>query len=106
MPDDGVVAYNRHTYIAENVDSTRTYLNIEYCYTPIEQVYYDIFDEALAEFNAKQKRKDRHIENYYEKNRDSKQEKTYYEVIYQVGNKDDMGAASENGELAKEILDK
>ena len=106
MSGDGVVAHNRRTYIAENVDQTRTYLNIEYCYTPIEQAYHELFDEALAAFNAKQKRKDRCIENYYEKIRDGKQEKTFYEVIFQVGNKDDMGTAGENGELAKTILDK
>ena len=106
MSGDGVVAHNRRTYIAENVDPTRTHLNIEYCYTPIEEAYHQLFDEALAEFNAKQKRKDRCIKNYYEKIRDGKQEKTFYEVIFQVGNKDDMGAAGENGELAKDILDK
>ena len=106
MSGDGVVAHNRRTYLAENVDPTRTHLNIEYCYTPIEEVYHQLFDTALAEFNAKQKRKDRCIENYYEKIRDGKQEKTFYEVIFQVGNKDDMGAAGENAELAKAILDK
>lgn len=106
MSGDGVVAHNRRTYIAENVDPTRTHLNIEYCYTPIEEAYHQLFDEALAEFNEKQKRKDRCIKNYYEKIRDGKQEKTFYEVIFQVGNKDDMGAAGENGELAKDILDK
>lgn len=56
--------------------------------------------------HAKQKRKDRCIENYYEKIRDGKQEKTFYEVIFQVGNKDDMATAGENGELARAILDK
>lgn len=106
MSGDGVVAHNRRTYFAENVDQTRTHLNIEYCYTPIEQAYHNLFDEALAEFNAKQKRKDRCIENYYEKICNSKQEKLFYEVIFQIGNKDDMGAATENGELAKTILDK
>ena len=106
MSGDGVVAHNRRTYFAENVDPTRTHLNIEYCYTSIEQAYHELFDEALAEFNAKQKRKDRCIENYYEKIRDGKQEKTFYEVIFQVGNKDDMGATGENAELAKTILDK
>ena len=34
------------------------------------------------------------------------QEKPFYEVIFQVGNKDDMGTAGENAELAKTILDK
>ncbi len=106
MSGDGVVAHNRRTYLAENVDPTRTHLNIEYCYTPIEEAYHQLFDAALAEFNAKQKRKDRCIGNYYEKIRDGKQEKTFYEVIFQVGNKDDMGAAGENAELAKTILDK
>lgn len=106
MSGDGVVAHNRRTYIAENVDQTRTHLNIEYCYTPIEQAYHELFDEAQAEYNAKQKRKDRLIENYYEKICNGDQEKPFYEVIFQVGNKDDMGAASENGALAKEILDK
>ena len=106
MSGDGVVAHNRRTYFAENVDPTRTHLNIEYCYTPIEQAYHELFDEALAEFNAKQKRKDRCIENYYEKIREGKQEKTFYEVIFQIGNKDDMGAAGENAELAKTVLDK
>lgn len=103
---DGVVAHNRRTYFAENVDPTRTHLNVEYCYTPIEEAYHQLFDAALAEFNAKQKRKDRCIENYYEKIRDGKQEKPFYEVIFQVGNKDDMGTVGENAELAKTILDK
>ena len=89
-----------------NVDPTRTHLNVEYCYTPIEEAYHQLFDAALAEFNAKQKRKDRCIENYYEKILDGKQEKPFYEVIFQVGNKDDMGTAGENAELAKTILDK
>lgn len=106
MSGDGVVAHNRRTYIAENVDQTRTHLNIEYCYTPIEQAYHELFDEAQAEYNAKQKRKDRRIENYYEKICNGDQEKPFYEVIFQVGNKDDMGAASENSALAKKILDK
>ena len=47
MSGDGVVAHNRRTYIAENVDPTRTHLNIEYCYTPIEDAYHQLFDEVL-----------------------------------------------------------
>ncbi len=106
MSGKGVIEHNRRTYIAENVDPERTHLNIEYCYTPIEQAYHELFDEALAAYNAKQKRKDRCIENYYKKICDGDQEKPFYEVIFQIGNKDDMSAASENGELARAILDK
>ena len=47
MSGDGVVAHNRRTYLAENVDPTRTHLNIEYCYTPIEEVYHQLFDPML-----------------------------------------------------------
>ena len=83
MSGDGVVAHNRRTYFAENVDQTRTHLNIEYCYTPIEDAYHQLFDEAQAEYNAKQKRKDRRIENYYEKICKGDQEKPFYEVIFQ-----------------------
>ena len=101
----GVVEHNRRTYTAENVDPTRTHLNIEYSYKPIEQAYQDLFGEALKEYNAKQTRKDRCIDDYYEKIRRGKQEKPFYEVIFQIGNKDDMAAVSENGNLAKEILD-
>ncbi len=106
MSGDGVVAHNRRTYLASNIEPARTHLNIEYCYTPIEEVYHQLFDEAVAEFNAKQKRKDRCVDNYYEKICKGKQEKPFYEVIFQVGNKDDMGVAGENAELAKTILGK
>ena len=64
-----------------------------------------MFDEALERYNAKQTRSDRKIADYYEKIRASKQEKLFHEVIFQIGNKDDMNARSQNGELAKEILD-
>ena len=106
MSGKGVIAHNRRTYTAENVDADRSHLNIEYCYSPIEQAYHDLFDDALAEFNAKQKRKDRCIENYYEKIRSGKQEKPFYEVIFQIGNMEDMSSTSENGELARDVLDK
>ena len=68
--------------------------------------YHELFDEALTAFNAKQKRKDRCIENYYEKIRDGKQEKPFYEVIFQIGNVEDMSSTGKNGELARTILDK
>ena len=64
-----------------------------------------MFAEALERYNAKQTRADRRIENYYEKIRNSKQEKTFHEIILQIGDKDNMSAESENGLLAQKILD-
>lgn len=58
----------------------------------------------MERYNAKQKRNDRKIDNYYEKIRQGKQEKLFHEAVFQIGNRDDMNAKSEEGELAKEIL--
>ncbi len=80
-------------------------MNVEYCNENIKDVYHELFDEALARYNAKQTRKDRRIDNYYEKIDASKQEKTFHEIILQVGNKDDMNATTENGCLAAKVLD-
>lgn len=64
-----------------------------------------MFDKALERYNSKQTRADRRIENYYEKIRNSKQEKPFQELILQIGDKENMSAESENGALAREILD-
>ena len=78
---------------------------MEYCCENIKDVYHELFDEAVERYNAKQKRKDRGIDDYYEKIRTGKQEKLFHEVILQVGNKDNCDSDSENGELAAKILD-
>lgn len=40
---------------------------------PIQKVYHELFDEAVNRYNAKQKRKDRCITDYYEHLRTGKQ---------------------------------
>ena len=105
MRGKGSLTHNRRDFIAENVDSSRTPLNVEYHNEDIRAVYRELFDDALARYNKKQTRKDRVIDDYYEKIRTGKQEKLFEELIIQIGNKDDMNASSENGQLAKQILD-
>ena len=105
MRGKGSLTHNRRDFIAENVDSSRTPLNIEYCNEDIRAVYHELFDDALARYNEKQTRKDRVIDDYYEKIRTGKQEKLFEELIIQIGNKDNMNATSENGQLARQILD-
>ncbi len=97
--------HNRRDFIAENVDSSRTPLNVEYRNEDIRTVYHELFDDALARYNEKQIRRDRVIDDYYEKIRTGKQEKLFEELIIQIGNKDDMNASSENGQLARQVLD-
>ncbi len=105
MIGKGSVTHNSRCFTAENVDSDRTPLNIDYCNEPIKKVYHEMFDDALAKYNAKQKRRDRVISNYYEKIRTCRQEKLFHEVIFQIGNKEDMAATGDHAELARTILD-
>ncbi len=104
MMGKGSVNHNTRTFTAKNVDKERSKYNLEFCNYDIKQVYHKLFDEALERYNAKQKRNDRKIDNYYEKIRQGKQEKLFYEVIFQIGNKDDMNAKTDYGKLAKKIL--
>ncbi len=105
MVGKGSVNHNSRKFKAENVDPSRTHLNIDYCNENIKEVYHQLFDEALKRYNDKQTRADRKIKNYYEKICNSKQEKPFHEIILQIGNKEDMSAESENGVLAKQVLD-
>ena len=106
MLGKGSISHNSRRFKAENIDADRTQFNKSFCDEPIKQVYHNLFDEALERYNEKQKRADRCIDNYYEKIRTSKQEKLFYEVILQIGNKDNMAAMSEDGKLSAEVLDK
>ncbi len=101
----GSTGHNSREYSTNNVDPSRTHLNIDYCNEPIKDAFHKLFDDALERYNAKQTRSDRIIDDYYDKIRSGKQEKPFYEIIMQVGNKDDTGAATESGEQAKAILD-
>ena len=104
MVGKGSVNHNSRKFKAENVDGERSHLNIDYCNEPIKKIYHELFDEALKRYNEKQTRADRRIENYYEKIRNSKQEKPFHELILQIGDKENMSAESESGILAREVL--
>ncbi len=101
----GSLTHNRRDFIAQNVDPDRTQMNIEYCNENLEQVYHQMFDDALQRFNDKQKRADRKIESYYDKIRTGKQEKLFHEVIVQIGNREDTNSKSADSEIAVRILD-
>ena len=105
MVGKGSVNHNSRTFNAKNTDPARTHLNREYINEDIKAVYHELFDEAVDRYNAKQTRQDRCITNYYEKIRSGKQEKPFHELILQIGNKDDCGSATPDGEKAAQILD-
>ena len=106
MTGKGSVNHNSRKFHAKNTDPERSCLNVEYCNENVKDVYHELFDEALTRYNEKQTRSDRRIDDYYEKIRSGKQEKPFHEIILQIGDKDNMGAKTENGRLAEKVLDK
>ena len=105
MTGKGSLNHNSRKFHAKNTDPNRTHWNVEYCNEDIKDVYHELFDDALKRYNDKQTRKDRKINDYYEKIRSGKQEKLFHEVILQIGDKDNMGSETMEGQLAAKILD-
>lgn len=93
----GSQLHNRRGYesigraIPDHIDQSRTYENVTLVDIPIKQAYDELFGEALAAYNAKQKRADRKIASYYEHVKGLKTgEKLFYEDVVQWGSKDDF----------------
>lgn len=105
MTGKGSVNHNSRKFHAKNTDPERSCLNVEYCNENVKDVYHELFDEALARYNEKQTRSDRRIDDYYNKILRGKQEKPFHEIIVQIGDKDNMGAKTEDGQLAAKVLD-
>ena len=79
--DDGCIEHNNRDFFSDNVDKMRTPNNITYIKRDLRELYHELFDTALAEYNAKQKRADRQIPDYYEHIRKGKKEKMFQEII-------------------------
>lgn len=100
----GSISHNNRKFVAKNVDEKRVKDNVVLCCDNLKDVYDDLFGAALAEYNAKQKRKDRCIENYLDHITNGKQEKPFYELVFQIGNKDDTPCGTPDAEIAANIL--
>lgn len=92
-----------HRFVKEqsHIDKSLENQNIIIRDEPVKQAYDRIFGEAVIEYNSKQKRADRKIQNYYEKIKSDKKKHTVYECIVQIGNNDDTG---NNAPSEKEAL--
>lgn len=96
--------------VMEMLDVSLSY--VEYIKQPIREAYNQLFGEAIAEYNAKQKRKDRQVTDYLKDIKNSGNgEKQFYEIVVQIRKKDDTGVLDADGNLsvdakvASEILD-
>ena len=106
MMGKGSIRHNNRTFQAVNVDRERTAQNVIFCNEDIQKVYHELFDEALAEYNAKKTKTRDKIPDYYEHIRNWKQEKLYQEAIFQIGNMESCGCGTESGERAATVLKK
>ena len=104
MTGRGSIRHNNRSFSAANIDRSRTEQNVTYCNDDLKQVYHEIFDEALAAYNAKKKKTRDKITDYYENIRQGKQEKLFHEAIFQIGNLEDCGCGSPGGERAAAAL--
>lgn len=111
----GSLAHNNREFITNNVDRNRIKDNVIFKQEPIVEAYHKLFDGAVADFNAKQKRADRKKkESYFEDlfNRPpcqtvltaANKEKSFYEDVVQVGLMSDTGVGTKDAEIVKECL--
>lgn len=73
----------------KHIQREKSKYNIQIFKRDIKDVYHELFDDALNAYNAKQKRKDRKIDDYYRHVQKSKNLDLQREFIVTVGNKAD-----------------
>lgn len=99
----GHLTHNNRDFICNNVVPERTAWNRIYIREPLTDAYEKCFGQALWDYNAAQKRKDRQKDDYLKEIENSgNKEKTFYENIVQIGKKTDTPVVDENGELTEE----
>lgn len=108
MRDPKIVHSEKH------IDTSRPHETILDCGT-LEKCYEQIFGEAVKNYNAKQKRKDRRIENYLKTILNDKRQgkhknikadgsrKPAYEMIIQLGNRDNRPDDEEVSQVLKDF---
>lgn len=102
----GSLSHNNRTFVADNVDPKRIDWNITYVKETLEEAYEKCFGEAIREYNAGQKRKDRQKHDYINEIKNSRNnEKVFYENVVMIGCKKDTGVADENGYLTHEAAE-
>lgn len=94
----------------EHIIRERTKDNIVIKHSTIQEAYEEVFGEAVEAYNARQKRKDRKIDDYYLHVYHSKTLDLQREMIIGLGNKqdwDELGyeKKKEAGQLIKEVVE-
>ena len=99
----GHLTHNNREFVCNNVVPERTAWNRIYIQEPLKDAYEKCFGQALRDYNAAQKRKDRKKDDYLKEIENSgNKEKAFYENIVQIGKKTDTPVTDENGVLTEE----
>lgn len=110
----GSLSHNNRDFTAKNIDSSRTADNIVFVQQELGKVYDQLFGDAVERYNARQKRNDRKISDYFQHlfNREpsasvitgANKQKSFYEDLVQIGTKDDTGVGTPDAEIAVAFL--
>lgn len=110
----GSLSHNNRNFSAKNIDSSRTADNIVFVQQDLSEAYKKIFGDAIEKYNARQKRNDRKIYDYFQHlfNRSpgtsvvtgTNKQKSFYEDLVQIGTKDDTGVGSSDAKVAADCL--
>jgi len=110
----GSLSHNNRDFSAKNIDSSRTADNIVFVRQDLGEAYKKIFGDAVDKYNARQKRNDRKISDYFQHlfNRSpgtsvvtgANKQKSFYEDLVQIGTKDDTGVGSADAKVTAECL--
>lgn len=110
----GSLSHNNREFTAKNIDSSRTPNNIMFVQQDLSEAYHQLFDEAVERYNAKQKRKDRRIGDYFEHlfNRPpsksvitgTNKHKSFYEHLVYIGTRKYSGVGTPDAEITTECL--
>ncbi len=89
-----------------HIDYAKSDENKYFVKKDIRELYREEFNGPLEKYNAKQKRKDRKIDDYYKHIQRGKKTAPQQEMIIQVGNRDDFEDNEENKEKVNYVLEK
>lgn len=106
----GSLSHNNREFTAKNIDSSRTADNIIFVHQDLGNAYDYLFSNAVERYNARQKRNDRKIPDYFQHlfNREpnksvitgTNKQKSFYEDLVQIGTKDNTGVGTPDAEIA------
>ena len=110
----GSLSHNNREFTARNIDSSRTPNNVVFVQQALSDAYHQLFDEAVEKYNARQKRNDRKIHNYFEHlfNRlpsksvitGTNKQKSFYEHLVYIGTRKDTAVGTPDAEITTECL--